>query len=150
MKILLSLFLFLTLVPWAQARLGETLAQVDARFGPSMQPFKDQRGADTGLTLREYQKHGFIITVLFSDVSVDETYQARLPLSERQIKALLTDNDGGFNWKKIPSDREGQFWKRDDGAIARLNDKELEFKSKFILNKEASFKKTQQPSVKGF
>jgi hypothetical protein len=85
----------------AQARLGETPEQISARFGRGTQPFKERMGQDTGLILQEFHKDGFVITVLFSDVSVEESYETRIPLSRHQIEALLADNSGGYRWKEI-------------------------------------------------
>jgi hypothetical protein len=96
MKFILGLFLLLNFATFAEARLGETPEQISTRFGTGTQPFKETIGRDTGLVLREYHKHGFEITVLYTDISVAESYEARTSLSQRQIDALLADNSAGY------------------------------------------------------
>jgi hypothetical protein len=100
--------------------------------------------------LREYHKHGFEITVLYTDISVAESYEARTSLSQRQIDALLADNSAGYLWKEVPNAQQGRLWSRTDGATARLRDRQMEFKSKLLLARESNFEKSQVPSVRGF
>ncbi len=149
-KIILGLLLVLSPASLAQARLGETPDQVVARFGTCIHSSIIPSGHDAGLNLEEFDTQGFTITVLFKVVSVDETYQADGKLTENQIQALLVANSEGHQWKESPNNREGRFWTRDDEATARLIDTGFEFKSKFLVDKEASFRKAQHPNVEGF
>ena len=150
MKFILGFFILLNLATFAQARLGETPEQISTRFGMGTQPFKETIGRDTGLMLREYHKHGFEITVLYSDISVAESYEARTSLSQHQIAALLADNSAGYLWKEVSNAQQGRLWVRTDGATARLRDRQMEFKSKLLLARESNFEKSQVPSVRGF
>jgi hypothetical protein len=148
-KIRATLLFFLSAASIAHARLGETPAQVAARFGTCIDSTIIKNGADAGLDLRQFNKQGFTILVWFEGVSVAEDYQT-CRLTENQIETLLSDNCGGYHWKKEPS-LTGKLWVRTDGATARLSgDSEIEFKSKGFIKKQSEFKQAQKSSVDGF
>ena len=73
----------------AQARLGETPEQIAMRFGNGGPLTRIQNGLQKDLRKQNFQKQGFFIEVLFTDVSVGETYTAGSKLAEDQIQALL-------------------------------------------------------------
>jgi hypothetical protein len=135
----------------AQARLGETPNQVAARFGKGVPLYLIPHiGPWVGLHLQEFKKQGFEIQVLFTHISVGETYRACSELTESQIQALLAANSQGHSWKEDGSSGVIRTWIRDDGAKARLAELQFEFKSKFLVDKEEAWSKAQLPSVDGF
>jgi hypothetical protein len=137
----------------AQARLGETPEQIAARFGKT-EPLLSapSSGPWTGLHVQFFKKQGFEIQVLLANVSVGETYDASGKLTENQIQALLAANCENHEWKEFQWNGN-RYWDRDDGAKAQLVNNEFTFKSKFLADKEETWKTGQipkPPSVEGF
>jgi hypothetical protein len=153
-KIFLGLFLILALVSPAQARLGETPEQVAGRFGKGEPSRRIAIGSAAGITEQEFNKQGFLIRVLFTNISVQETYLPSIPghfVTDSQVRALLAANSQGHQWKQSGSDGGTQLWIRDDGAKAMLlGHFQFIFQSKFLIDKQEASKKEKLPSVEGF
>jgi hypothetical protein len=145
--------LFLALVGSAQARLGEALDQTTSRFGKIGPLSNVPAGPLEGLKMADFEKQGVDIQILFSDVSVQETYRpSNGAFSREQIQVLLDANSEGQSWTETQTaDASGsRWWTRKDGATASLNQGILWFKSKFLLDREKAWQKAQLPDVKGF
>jgi hypothetical protein len=84
----------------AFARIGETEAQIEVRYG---EPRASKR--ENGLVNRAYTSRGFDILVSFEKgISCGEEYQKNppTPLLDDDIAALLGANSGGGKWHQVP------------------------------------------------
>jgi len=150
-KILLTLVLAVAFVSSAQARLGETPEQIEKRFGKTIGLYGiPSQGPDSGLQQEGFKTQGFDILVLFTHISIGETYTWQGRLSEDQIQTLLMANSEGHHWKELHSGGPYRFWTRDDGATASWNISSFAFKSKFLVDKEEAWRQAQLPNVQGF
>ena len=86
----------------APARLSETKAQLDARYGPSVKKLQ----ADPGEEMFEYRHADFFVVVtLVRGKSESEIYahqDGKTPLSEREIQSFLDINSFGKHWERSP------------------------------------------------
>jgi len=84
----------------APARLSETKAQLDARYGPSVKKLQ----ADPGEEMFEYRHADFFVVVtLVRGKSESEIYahqDGKTPLSEREIQSFLDINSFGKHWER--------------------------------------------------
>jgi hypothetical protein len=146
----ISLLLLIGAASLAEARLGETPDQITARFGNGGPLAIIPSGPEKDLRQQIFEKQGFEIQVIFTDFSVGETYTASGKLNEDQIQALLAANNEGHGWKESQWGGD-RYWTRDDGARAHLiSNNQLEFKSKFLVDRETAWKQAQLPDVNGF
>ena len=88
-------------VPRADARLWETIAQTEGRYGRALQKFAGER---RGEEERKYRYKDFYILVTFLDGrSDDEKYfhvDGKTPFSDRDIQFFLNMTSGGKPWRK--------------------------------------------------
>lgn len=87
--------------PRAEARLWETIAQTEARYGKSLEKFPgEQRGEEQ----RKYRYKNFFILVTFlNGRSDDEKYfhaDAKSPFSDSDIQFFLKMTSDGKAWQK--------------------------------------------------
>jgi len=145
----------------AQARLGETVDQLTARYG---------QGTNAGKNVLVFHKQNWTITVRFIDgVSASEQYQKGGGPSNDDINTLLSINAEGQTWRiktvqhtlgelLVPTlATTGRCWERDDGALAYTPGGLqycLTVKSKALVDAEAAQKaadeKAKQSSLNGF
>lgn len=157
--------LFLLVVPMfgttAKSRLGDTLDQLTARYGP---------GSDCGNGVRLFHKQNWTITVTLLDgISAQESYQKPGGPTDEDIATLLSLNSAGQNWTVKPvvhslvgtflpmADPIGKSWQRDDGSFAYVPGGVaycLTVQSKQLLDadavKQEADKKAKESSLKGF
>ena len=85
----------------ADARLWETIAQTESRYGHALQKFP---GDAPGEEQRKYRYKEFYILVTFlHGRSDDEKYlhtDGKTPFSEKDIQFFLKMNSGGESWQK--------------------------------------------------
>jgi len=108
----------------ARARLGDTMAQCEARYGVHVRiEESDQKDALHRKYL--YEKSGYRISICYVDGiagQVDIAREDGAALTEAEIKTLLESNSGGLAWKEVSGDNApnplltGPQWIRDDGA----------------------------------
>ena len=89
-------------IAWrADARLWESVAQTEARYGPTLQKFP---GDAPGEEQRKYRYKDFYILVTFvHDRSDDEWYfhiDGKTPISDRDIQFFLSMTSDGKPWQK--------------------------------------------------
>jgi hypothetical protein len=157
-----TLVVLLLAVSPAKARLGETLNQLTARYGPPTARLPE--------TPRIFHKGGWIITVsLINGVSVGEKFQKSGGPNTEDIAQLLSINSQGQTWTLKQSGPTfmgsifpvpgtvAKTWIRDDGALATLTTGlpiYLNIESKVLLDAEAADKaaqeKAKQSSTQGF
>jgi hypothetical protein len=96
------------LAPRAEARLWESIAQTEARYGRALQKFPDGSRGDEQ---RKYRFREFYVLVTFvRGRSEEEMYfhaDGKTPFSERDIQLFLDINSGGKRWQKS---REVPVW----------------------------------------
>ena len=173
MKIhLLALFFVISLTAPAWARLGETEAQLIARYGDVIG--KDHIAAGVGqvavaVDRLHFKKSGFDISVaLFNGVSAKEEIANKQGdmLTDQEIKTLLDANAQGHTWKGVtgpngfplwPQDNgmvvnaNGKMWQRDDAAVAIADGGGFTIKSKELIDAEiAAYKAAHVHSLEGF
>ena len=97
----LTLFAVLALVSRADARLWETIAQTEARYGKSLARFP---GEQRGEAERKYRCKDFYILVTFlNGRSDDEKYfhtDCKTAFSDRDIQYFLKMTSNGKAWQK--------------------------------------------------
>ena len=108
------------LVPtMADARLGETIRECDARYG---KPTQVEAGSVFANSLeRSYFKEGFTIEVLFVDGHAETvSYLHPSALTDEQITKLLNNNAQGEVWEATPNGSTNVYgsWKTPKGATA--------------------------------
>jgi len=157
MRILALLCIFVLVVTaTAQARLGESDAQLVQRFG---KPFFHQHLS--WCDKETFSVNGFSIDViLLSGQSVGETYRiSKGTFTEEQIYDLLQDNSQGYQWDEvaksaIPQDlfhSIKQMWQRPNGSTAKLTGNAFEFRSIYLIMAEsAANKPPPAPTTAGF
>lgn len=96
MKTLIVIFILLSVYP-SYARLGETEAQIEARYGKVISV---KAGDTTRDTKNAYYHNGIYITVVFLDGKSSCEGYCKAYLSSTEIQALLDVNSLGHTWKK--------------------------------------------------
>jgi hypothetical protein len=85
----------------ADARLGETKTQLDARFGPCIRSLP----ADRGEQMLQYQLKNLMVLITLvhgnSEMEIYAPLDARTPLSKSEIQSLLKVNSFGKQWAGI-------------------------------------------------
>jgi hypothetical protein len=99
------------------ARLGETPARIEARYGA---PIKVENGKCSRDFKCSYAHGGFTITVQFlDDKSECEDYSKDgNPISEAQIQKLLEVNRRGGKWNRPENSNSTRTWRSDSGVTA--------------------------------
>jgi len=132
------------------ARLGETEAEIGARFGQETGRIPSDAEVP-GLSAKMFKKSGFVIIIGFLDgVSVRETYtlqDSAHPMDDAAMKELLAAESQGHHWQSVG---DVAYSSRDDGATARIFPTEADFQSKQYLDAKAAHEKSLRPSVNGF
>jgi hypothetical protein len=103
---MLRLFTVIALVALVASRadacLWESVAQTEARYGPTLQKFP---GDAPGEEDRKYRYKDFYILVTFLHDRSDEEWYFRMdgktPLSDRDIQFFLSMTSGGTPWQKL-------------------------------------------------
>lgn len=92
MRITCCIIALLLFGPTAFARIGETEAQIEKRYGQPTSSFRSTKGY--------FYKDFFIIVAFDNGVSGIETYEKRngAPMSAVEIARLLEANGGGTKW----------------------------------------------------
>jgi hypothetical protein len=104
----------------APARVGETMQQVEVRYG------KPQRILHEHGSFRElgYGYHGFMVGVSYvSGISKSEGFaRPDLPrLSDGEVQQILALSLApGTSWKRLPDEGGDPFWIRSDGKVVAL------------------------------
>ena len=161
MRILIAAVLFLGVISTnvkAVARLGETRADCDRRYGEPTVIHDDN--------VIEYKKNGIIVMCAFtgknsaavceglSYSNIDEDL-GFVPITSKQVEYLLQNNSQGFRWSRAVSkkdpllNKETLVWIRADGAKANatLSMGMIGFKSATLVEREA---KDKVGAFKGF
>jgi hypothetical protein len=135
-----ALGVFLSLQP-AQARLGETEAQSQARYG---QPDTNLIGANEAPLLEgtkelAYSYQGWRVRAAFVDGVAVRVEYAKIPdagglkkLTDAEVQAVLEAEKGAFSWREVKPRMgnaglnalktafDGKSWERSDHAAAKL------------------------------
>ena len=117
---LITTVLAFLLATSGHARVGETVKQVEARFG------KPQRVLHERGSFRElgYGYRGFMVGVSYVDgVSKSEGFaRPDTPrLSDAEVQQLLAlSSSPGTTWKRMPDEGGSPFWVRSDGKVVAL------------------------------
>ena len=100
------------LVPCAQARIGETAAEIATRYGEGKKSRDRLAGAETF----KYQKNGFTIEVIFSNgKSIWEIFHRDdKDISDDEIKEILKLNADNHGWRE---DKKAKRWIRGDKKL---------------------------------
>jgi hypothetical protein len=139
--------------PGAQARLGDTEAELIQRFGE-----EEQRPAFfPGVHHLVFIKQGFVIDVgLIDGVSQMELYsldhsRRHAYIEPDQVKALLAIESQGHQWTPVVNNQDDK-WTRDDGAVAYFNTPDQTFSAETDTYREMekNYHRSQQPSLDGF
>jgi hypothetical protein len=151
-RLLLTLLLIITLTGPTWARLGETEAQLTARYGAKTGSGRASMPAAPDML--NFKKSGFEITVyLLNGVSAEEviTKSSADAIIDDEIETLLKVNGNGHDWVEVPGMKA---WKRDDdGARAWIGDDRivLTIASRQLIDaNEAAVKAAHATSLKDF
>jgi hypothetical protein len=124
-RVLLLLF-FLSVPSLAQARLGETEAELITRFGQPKARMKDMMGAqgrmwEVGPKYYFQQGHWHIYCVLVDGRCAWIDYGKPGEWTEEQVQLVLGSNSQGVKWTETTKGggRSSRDWKRIDGADAK-------------------------------
>jgi hypothetical protein len=143
----------------AQARVFETVAQCDARYGKPVSTVKTEIGSNVS-----YAKNGVSITVEFrKDAAVSVTFfkatdkdkpDENRTWSKDEIQKLLEANGGERKWGPVRKDMHGQpYWKSGDDALtARVsNDLYLKIEDNAeFLRRAKDVKPAAKPAPRDF
>ena len=101
----------------SHARLGESPARIEARYGI---PTTYENGASSRDYRCTYTHDGFTITVQFlDDKSVSEHYHRDAkPFSDEELQRLLDINSRGTKWTKSGKGDSDRKWKLVSGTVA--------------------------------
>ncbi len=135
----------------AQARLGESEKQCDARYGTAVSSDVDPLLGEQKSLL--FKKNGFLVRITFLSNragSIRYEKEDRTQLTGDQIKLLLQFNASNANWRQTLTEKDGVLgWDREDGkaeATASVD-------RKFLVIATAEFKlflKAKAAGVEGF
>jgi hypothetical protein len=166
--VLLGFLVILASGTHASARLGETLDQLTARYGPGANAGAPT--ADFPVAVKMFHKQNWTVTVsLIDGISVGEKFQKSGGVDDVSVQTLLDLNSEGQTWKLTQSGPSlmasllpgpnaiGKRWDREDGAVATLQAGMrifLNIESKKLVDAEAAFaavqKKAHEASLNGF
>lgn len=113
LRILLAVLAFLPIGrEQVQARLGETIAECEARYGPGAREGKVLAPATQALSYQKGDTH--IVVQFMNGRSCVEEYSRSPVIGKELIPVLLEANAGGSKWKSTT----GLSGEREDGAAA--------------------------------
>jgi hypothetical protein len=159
-----TLFCLLLVTTTAYARLGETVQEVETRYGKPLRNFKSESPATVA---KVYEKNGFrIIVGFYQDKSYYEQFwkpdpkkpNSFLPISETERETLLRANCAGCQWEKNTpiftsgGDYYETTYNRSDGLVRATYDDgagRLMFTIR-SLQKEIEDKQREKENLKGF
>jgi len=139
----------------AHARLGETVSQIEARYGPpdTLRGVPPSRVPPIENSARQYHHDGIGINVHFyNGISLEETYlREKQPqqLSEKDIETLLNANGNGKPWVHLQSPSHNDDWTCESGYTATLNGQHfliVKDPAKIQAAQEAKEKKAKPPA----
>lgn len=121
LRFIIAVQILIACLAWASsafARIGETEAQIEKRYGKFIPPVMTA----SGLPLKFYKSAGFLVSVQFlNGVSAAENYSKldKTDFSDHEIQLLLDANGAGNKWEKTKNERDVSYehWTR-EGAIA--------------------------------
>jgi hypothetical protein len=152
MKKLIILATFLILAASAQARIGETLAECTARYGPALQ-------TDPASGMHMFAKGGFLVAAIFLDqkaamLMVSKTARNVLnipePMSDHEIQLILTANGQGTPWTEGGAIVKNGKWQNLESALYAQHDRlrnTLTIFTKAWADKQAEAQKAQEASA---
>jgi hypothetical protein len=104
------IIMLLVCVAGAHARLGETVDEINHRYGAPVTGGEGKAGKTDGVTIQtnNYYFKNINIAVMFLDGK--SAYEQYTPASEDESKVLLEDNAGKYQWREtqnapLPSQR---------------------------------------------
>ena len=116
----------------AHARLGETVAQIEARYGPPDPPrgVPPSRVPPIENSSRDYHHDGIKIGVRFyNGISGKESYYRATgeshQLSEKDIETLLNANSNGKPWTHLRSPSGNNDWTCENGYTAAFSGQDV-------------------------
>ena len=142
----LTIILFgLVSVAPAHARIGETEAQIQKRYGKPLKVIGDSP-AQRAIT---YRVHTYYVLVVFLDGKSEcETYakQDGGPFSSDEVRILLQNNSDGKGWTDMTKKetKDIQEWWRDDAKIDALHEllaNRVLFRSEKFMQRAATLSK---------
>lgn len=123
----------------AQARLGETKEQLEARLGKPLSESNER-----GYKILLFKKENFSILCLLSDnKTVSIIYQKNLGFTESEVQAILEKNSTGGGWVEFSNNDEATLWKEESSQRSALYDKK-ENKISFTLDKMVDRHRAEQ------
>ncbi len=150
MRILATLFTFLILCATSQARIGETIAECEKRYGKHQTSETAKPGYDEA---RIYVKNGIAIMIGFQGqeavLVIYSKFKDRkvLAMSDQEIETLLAANAGGKKW--FPDREKKKTWERVGGQRASYEKNALTIYSRKY--KEAILEEVKKPKhLEGF
>jgi hypothetical protein len=156
MKIIMLLVAFFTVLSSAQARLGETPAQCQQRYGA---PVKVDREGNTMC----FMKGGFFIIVEFFNGRAETIMFRKVEqnvlgmgekLTDNEIESLLAANGNGKKWKTLEIMSMDDNWITEDGdfiACYKKMDRMLLILTKEKVAREMEEKKQKEnKNLRGF
>jgi hypothetical protein len=128
-SLLIRFLLIACLASVAQARLGETEAQMVARFGkPTLRTthtvHSQGKSWDLGPSFHFRQDDWTIQCDLIDARCVRVVYGKRGEWTDEQLEMVLAYNSQGLKWERLPKpgfEKNLRSWKRSDGATADWN-----------------------------
>jgi len=148
----IALFVLLSPV-LAFARLGETPAEIAARYGASLE---DSPGPDARCTRSVHHFGGFRIFVAFLDGR--SAFEAMIKtgpeaITDEEVQALLAANAGGAEWKLARGDGNLVEWESAPDRLATLlrSQRSLSIKTRaYLAYDEAAKAQASKARLKGF
>ena len=156
MRILIIIMLALTAVP-CSARLGETLDQCVARYGPALSSFDTWSKGAFGDKSVTFSKNGYLVVVTFSQNKAVCEFFSKLDktdLSETEQGALLDLESKGWHFEVIPDQQGNISYLRKDnqvqGTYLSAGKKLVICTSGYVAANEQFQKNIQKTKLNGF
>lgn len=135
MKTLMFIITTALLLSAAQARIGETLDECNARYGAGARAFTD------GYEHAVWQKGEVIISAYFLNEKCErirfEKTRHGPALTDADAAILVEANSGGLSWKEC-FELIGREWERSDKAVALFDGRSLDIKTPAWSAKETA------------
>jgi hypothetical protein len=120
--------MWLAIVASAEARLGETAAQLEARYGKPTKTIVGKGGPGNGVLMFQKQDIEIEATV-YGSVATYICYRKKTGFTEEQLQEMLGRNAEGAKWGTPTENTDKTNWKnswvkhwlRDDGGKAKLS-----------------------------
>jgi len=155
MKIFMLLLVCFAVLPSAEARLGETAAQCQQRYGAPVQADKEGH--------MMFMKGGFIIMVDIFNGRVETIGFRKVEqnalgmgekLSDNEIASFLAANGNGKKWKKLEIISMDDNWITEDGdfiAVYKKMDRTLIIFTKEVLARDKEERRQEEnKNLRGF